>query len=144
MHAILLIISCLSMNVFTDITDFGDLKQISQTVQEFSASADIQSPTRMDAILHNDFRVVANQLFGSSEVSLIDKKSYLDLLKAGKVGGDTRQVIIHSITMEGNNAFVSASFTGNTLIFNTFIQLVKSDTGQWTIIGDMPTIKKVE
>ena len=142
MSTLLLMLSCFSLSAFVSPASTGDLEQIENAVQEFVASADTRDVARMDKILHQDFRVVANRLFGAEEVSLMDKSAYLNLLKEGKIGGDSRAITIKSISIEGHNAVVQATLNGSALSFMTFIQLVKEVSGNWKVIGDMPHIVK--
>ena len=142
MSTLLLMLSCFSLSALVNPAPTGDLAQIENAVQEFVTSADTRDVTRMDKILHKDFRVVANRLFGAEEVSLMDKNAYLNLLKEGKIGGDSRVIIIKSISIEGHNAVVQATLNGSALSFMTFIQLVKEVSGNWKVIGDMPHIVK--
>ena len=139
MSTFLLIVSMLS---FTTNNDGDDLQLISELVHQYVAAADNQNVKKMDAALHAEFRVVANQLLGSDELSLIDKPSYLELLKAGQIGGDERNVRIRSISQEGKNAVVHVTLTGKQLIFHSFIQMAKGKNGDWKVITDMPQIEK--
>jgi len=118
-----------------------DIADITAAVHEFAKSADDRNIKNMDAILHEDYRAIANQLFGGNEVQLTDKDSYLDLLKKEIIGGDKREVIILSVDLEGQNAVVKAKFTGKELIFTTFIQLVKNNKDKWKVISDLPVIQ---
>jgi len=113
-----------------------------KAVEQFAKSADQRDVKQMDAIMHSNFRAIVNRLFGSEEVSIMDKALYLDLMKQGKIGGDERNVTIESIHFEGKNALVKATFEGKELMFYTFIQLVQETTGDWKVISDMPNIEK--
>lgn len=119
-----------------------DILAVSELVHDFSKSADQRDGKRMQSILHKDFRAIVNQAMGSKEVQLIDKASYLDLMKKEVIGGDTREVTILSIDMEDKNAVVKARFAGKELVFTTFIQAVKTDGGSWKLMSDMPVIQK--
>jgi len=120
-----------------------DLLEVSNAVHQFAKNADNHNVSGMQEILHEDFRAIVNQAFGSKEVQIMDKTSYIDLLKAKKIGGDQREVIILSIDLEDKNAIVKAKFAGTKLTFMTFIQLVKDVNGHWSVMSDMPKIDKV-
>jgi len=126
---------------FTD-DEVKDLEKVAKAVNQFSSSVDARDVKSTDQVLHANFRAVVNRLFGSEEVSIMDKSLYLKMLSDGKIGGDQRKVTIHTINLEGNNAVVKASFEGAELRFFTFMQLVKDTKGNWTIISDMPRIEK--
>ncbi|MEM6696989.1 MAG: nuclear transport factor 2 family protein [Bacteroidota bacterium] len=120
----------------------ADMNAVIEAVEQFVESADQRNVEQMDVIMHSNFRAIVNRLFGSEEVSIMDKALYLDLLKQGKIGGDDRTITIESIHFEGNNALVKASFEGKELVFHTFMQLVRETSGDWKIISDMPNIEK--
>ncbi|MEM8528624.1 MAG: nuclear transport factor 2 family protein [Bacteroidota bacterium] len=113
-----------------------------EAVQTFAASADQRNIEQMDVIMHSNFRAIVNRLFGSEEVSIMDKALYLDLLAQGKIGGDEREVTIVSIHFEGHNALVKATLEGKKLRFTTFMQLVQASSGAWKVISDMPNIEE--
>lgn len=119
----------------------SDTEAIVKTVEQFVKNADKRDIKGVDAVLHSNFRAIVNRLFGSEEVSIMDKALYLDLLKQGKIGGDERKIMIESIHFEGNNAFVKATLDGKKSVFHTFIQLVEEVSGEWKIISDMPNIE---
>lgn len=121
-----------------------DIMVVSDLVYAFAQSADARDVDRIDTILHKEFRAIVNQAFNSTELQVIDKGTYLDLMRKEVLGGDERTVTILSIDMEDNNAIIKAKFTGKALIFTTFIQAVKDATGTWHIISDMPVIQKIE
>ncbi|MEM1320089.1 MAG: nuclear transport factor 2 family protein [Bacteroidota bacterium] len=142
MKSILFALSILMTGAAGSTITGSDMEAISKAVTAFATHADNQDVPKMATVLHKDFRAVVNRLFGSEEVALMDKSLYLDLLKQGKIGGAKRTVRIHSIDIEENNAIVRATFQGEQMTFNTFIQLVKDVQGHWTIIGDMPRIEQ--
>ncbi|WMX14268.1 nuclear transport factor 2 family protein [Aureispira sp. CCB-E] len=119
-------------------------KGIVDVVEMFAKSADQQNVTKMKKVLHKDFRALVNRMFGSKDLSVTDKETYLSLLEAKKIGGDDRAVRINSISIQGANAYVHATFVGKKLIFNTYLLLVEQEDGTWQIVNDMPVIEKVE
>ena len=121
----------------------ANLAAIQTAVTNFMDYGDQQDAAALEAILHPEFRTVANRLFGAEEVSLMSKDLYLQLIRDKKIGGDERQLYILDLAVVGNNATVKAVFQGATLQFTTFLTLVKSTEGDWTIIGDFPHIEKV-
>lgn len=133
----------LAFFAFGSVLGGNDSDKIQAAVKEFVKSADKQDVSSMDKIMHKEFRTVANQLFGAPEVSVINKSTYLAMMKEGKLGGDSRKVKIEEVEVIGNNAVVKATFTGKKLIFQTFVQLVKGSDGAWKVISDMPAIQKV-
>lgn len=121
-----------------------EVLQVSEAVHAFAKNADEQDVNAMDKLLHEQFRAIVNQAMGSKEVQIIDKGSYLNLLKAKKLGGDTRSVTILSIDLEAQNALVKARFSGKKRTFITFIQLVANAEREWKIVSDLPVIQKLD
>ena len=121
-----------------------DILEVTDLVHAFSKSADERDVDKMQTILHDDFRAIVNQAFGSKEIQYMDKASYLNLLKNEVIGGDDRTVIVLSIDMEEKNAVVKARFAGSELVFTTFIQIVKNSDEEWKVISDLPIIQKVK
>lgn len=136
-----------TFSLFTFVTCFAqngnDEKAISVAVHHFAANADQQDVKKMAAVLDDNFRAVVNRLFGSKEVSIMDKSLYLQLLKDKKIGGSKRDVTILTMNVTNNNASVKAQLTGKDLLFTTYLLLVKNEEGEWKIVNDMPFIEKV-
>ena len=119
----------------------NDEKEIRSCINNFSKAADDRDVDALEASIHKDFRVVANQLMGSKEISTMDRASYVGMLKEGKIGGDSREVEVLSIDVHGNNAMAKVSLTGKELTFTTYLLLVKNAEGEWKIAQDVPEIK---
>ena len=133
--------SIISVNIQAQ--ESNDLVAIEQAVRDFSAASDQRSPEKLEMILHPEFRAVVNRLFGSEEVSLMDKATYLQLIKDGKIGGDQRTVHILQLEVVENNATVRAILAGKAMHFTTFLSLVKNADGKWQVISDFPHIQQV-
>lgn len=118
-----------------------DEQQIREVITNFAAYGDQQNVTAMDAILDPGYRAVLNRLFGSKEVNFLDKAAYLQMLRDKKLGGDQRQVTIHSVDITNNNAVVKAEFAGQKMTLITFMLLTKTEAGDWKIVVDMPMMK---
>ena len=117
-------------------------QKVQEAVTTFCKSADQRNITNMDNIMDENFMVIGNGLFGSKEVSITNKETYLQLLKDQKIGGDSRKVTFIATDINDNNAVVKAEFDGSEYIFTTYIQLAKNEQGLWKIVSDMPQIKK--
>jgi hypothetical protein len=120
-----------------------DLTKISEAVNTFAMAADQQNADRLDKILHPQYRAVVHRLFGGTDVSLMDKALYLQLIRDKKIGGDKRTVHLIDVDVVNNIATVKALFQGKELKFTTFVSLLKLPDGTWQIVGDMPNIEKV-
>jgi Putative lumazine-binding len=134
----LIMLTCISCQA----QDIKEVAKIEAVVRQFSVAGDRQDAGQLNQLLHQQFRAVVNRLFGAPELSLMDKALYLQLMKDKKIGGDTREVVILQTDIESNIATVKAVFQGKALRFTTFISLVKLESGEWQIVGDMPDISK--
>ena len=117
-------------------------QQCTETVKAFAKAADDRNHKALDKLLHPKFRSVTNRLFGSMDLSQMNKTAYIDLIKQGKIGGDKRVVEILSLDITAYNACVKARFTGEQLVFTTYILLVKNAEEQWQVVDDMPVVEK--
>lgn len=118
----------------------NEAKAIGETILQFAQAADAQNADKLDELLDSNYRIVMNQLFGSTEVIVMDKSMYLAKINAKEFGGDKRQVKMGKMDVNGNTANVKVTFTGAKMSFASFIQLVKTREGTWKIVNEMPVI----
>ncbi len=121
----------------------SDLDKIQAAVVSFAQAADQQDAARLDLLLHPQYRAVVHRVFGGKELSLMDKATYLQLIRDKKIGGDTRKVTLLQTDVVNNIAQVRAVFEGKELRFTTYVSLVKLESGEWQVVGDMPDIVKM-
>ena len=112
-------------------------EQITEAVQHYVTAGDQRNVESLDSILHPQFRVVANQLLGNSEVSIITKDQYFQLILAGKLGGDNRTVEITSVQIIHNNAAVTVKLKGRALSFESLYHLIRINN-TWQMVEDLP------
>jgi ketosteroid isomerase-like protein len=127
----------------------GALSQgLSQTEQEdieaairiFAKAADKRDVKVLDKILHAEFRLAMNQLFGSQDLTTMNKATYLKMVEEGKLGGEDRKLEILEVKVFQKNASCIVRFTGSKMSFQTFLQLVKGADGNWTVVNDLPAL----
>lgn len=133
----------MSIRLESQAQNTSDIAIIADAVRTFSNSGDQQDATKLDAILHPQFRAVVHRLFGAPDISLMGKALYLQLIRDKKIGGDSREVHILDMEITNNIATVKAILQGKALRFTTYISLVKLENGTWQIIGDLPHIEKL-
>ncbi|GAB4415539.1 MAG: hypothetical protein OHK0039_24200 [Bacteroidia bacterium] len=121
-----------------------DLAAVEAAVRAFAHMGDVQDADGLDRLLHPQFRAVVNRLFGSDEVSIMDKNLYLQLIRDEKIGGDQRQVHLVSVDVVNNQATVHAVLEGKALRFVTFVSLIKTADGRWQVVGDLPDIAQMQ
>jgi hypothetical protein len=113
---------------------------ITETITKFVNAADHQNEKELEILLDSNFRLSLNQMFGNTGLVFIDKQTYLNKIKAKEFGGDKRQIKLEQIIIMNNNASVKATFSGTKMTIITLLQLVKTNTGEWKILNDLPAI----
>ncbi len=116
--------------------------QVKATLEEFVKAGDSRNVEQLKQVLHSHFRVVANQVMGSTTVNIMTKDQYLALIEEGKLGGDVRTLEILSLEIVNKNAAAHVRLKGKTVTFDTFYHLVLSDEGNWQLIQDLPFVSK--
>jgi len=120
----------------------GARAEITKVIVLFVKAGDSRNTTQLDRVLHDHFRVVANQLMGSPAVNVITKDQYLALISEGKLGGDTRTLDIQSLEIIGRNASAKVRIVGKALTFESFYHLIQTSEGQWQLLQDLPFATK--
>jgi Putative lumazine-binding len=119
-----------------------DKASIEQVVNQFAKAGDQRDVTQLKTLLHDEFRLAMNRLFGSETVTLLTKEAYIKMMEDGKLGGDDRTVQILSVDITQNNAAVKVALKGKALTFQSYYHLVKNGAGQWQLINDLPFASK--
>ena len=86
--------------------------QIKDRVKLFAQAIENRDVNQLDELLHNDFRVIANQYPTADQLSLIPKQVYLSLMKSGKIGGAKYNVQFDQVSVEGHSATAIVKFQG--------------------------------
>lgn len=116
-------------------------KLITETITQFAKAGDTYDVQTLDKLLDNNYRVVMNRLFGSADVNIMDKTTYLSNISSKTFGGDTRTIDFQSIEITGNTAFVKVKLKGNKMTVISSMLLVEDQSGSWKIVSDMPVIQ---
>jgi Putative lumazine-binding len=138
LSTILLLVLSTNLTIMAQSTK--DEKSIAETITKFVNAADQQNDQKLEAVLDSNFRLSLNQMFGGKGLMFIDKQTYLNKIKAKEFGGDKRQVKLEQVVVVNNNASVKATFTGSKMTIVTLLQLVRTNTGEWKILSDLPTV----
>ncbi|MEZ4847259.1 MAG: hypothetical protein R3B93_01225 [Bacteroidia bacterium] len=59
--------------------------QVKQTITDFTQAAEKRDVQALEAVLHPEFRVVLNRFRGAENTTIMDRKTYLDMIKGGKI-----------------------------------------------------------
>lgn len=116
---------------------------VKEAITQFVQAADHQDADQVASILHDDFRVVMNQLFGSNEVNFMNKIVYVQLIRDKKMGGDKRTIDFVSVDVVNQNASVKVLLKGKTMVFESLLHLIKTADGKWKLINDLPFATKI-
>ena len=130
----------MTMNVAKAQTEKEEVKNV---ITQFVQAADIQDADQVATLLHEDFRVVMNQLFGSTDVSFMNKSVYVQLIRDRKMGGDKRTIDFVSVDVVNHNASVKVLLKGKTMVFESLLHLIKTADGKWQLINDLPFATKI-
>lgn len=118
-------------------------EEVKKAITQFVHAADVQDADQVATLLHEDFRVVMNQLFGSSDVSFMNKSVYVQLIRNKKMGGDKRTIDFVSVDVVNQNASVKVLLKGKTMVFESLLHLIKTADGKWQLINDLPFATKI-
>ncbi|NOS55262.1 MAG: DUF4440 domain-containing protein [Cyclobacteriaceae bacterium] len=138
------LVTILTLTMMPSLTTLAqtDKALIEQVTKQFAKAGDLRDVAQLKNLLHDDFRLAMNRLFGSETVTLLTKSAYLKMIEDGKLGGDSRSVQILSIDITENNAAVKVAMKGKALTFQSYYHMVKNAAGQWKLINDLPFASK--
>ncbi len=136
-----ILISLLSMIGISQIQgQTADVKAIKKVIVDFAKAGDQNNTDKLDECLDDNYRVVMNQLFGSTEVAVVPKAVYMQKIKSKEWGGDSRTTTFESVTVNGKTAMVKVTFKGAKATFISLMTLVKDVKGNWKLVSDIPVI----
>lgn len=121
----------------------SEKEMVKNIITQFVEAADRQDADKVASVLHEDFRVVMNQLFGSTEISFMNKAVYVQLIRDKKMGGGKRTIDFVSVDVVNQNASVKVLLKGKTMVFESLLHLIKTTDGKWQLINDLPFATKI-
>lgn len=114
--------------------------EIKNVVKAFANAGEERNVAAYDAILHQNFRVIANQYPTPDKTSIIPLEGYVGLIEKGVIGGTKFDILFKQINIADHSATVLAHFKtaegGGQLVT---LLLVKNQDGKWQLIADMAT-----
>ncbi len=117
----------------------SDRELIEDAIKRFMRGGDESDPDALQAVLHDQFRVVVNQgVLGGDALRTVDKTTYLSMISAKKWGGVPRTVNIVSISIAGTIAAAEVQTSSVRSDMTSFLHFVKEKDGQWLVVGDTP------
>lgn len=142
-HLIIILISSLAWVQVSKSQPIMEKENVENVVKQFVQGADQRMVEQVGSVLDDNFRAVVNRAFGNDQLMLIPKPVYLDMMRQGKVGGDSRTIEFLLTDITRNNALVKARLTGKATVFTTYISLVRNKENQWLIVSDQPHVEQV-
>ena len=116
----------------------SEVAAVEKAVQNFISAGDNSDADKLAESLDANYRIIMNQLFGSTEISIVDRDLYLEKIASKEWGGDKRQINFESIVINGNTASVKVLLTGEKMKVSSLLSLAKDSAGNWKIMSDMP------
>lgn len=117
-----------------------DMEAIQSTITAFAKAADQNDAKTLAQYLDPNYRIVMNQLFGSSEVNIMPRAVYLDKIAKKEFGGDDRSLKFENISINGASASAIVLLKGKKMTFRSIFTLVKNAEGKWKLVSDVPVI----
>jgi len=116
------------------------MQNIRSAITEFAKAGDENNSEKLSHYLDDNFRIVMNRLFGSTEVSVMPKSVYLEKIKSKEYGGDDRVVTIKQIVINATTATAKVIFEGTKMTFSSIIVLVQDLEGNWKLTSETPIV----
>ncbi len=101
-----------------------------------------QDVANLSRLLHSDFRVVANGFPTPSDLSLIDRATYLQLMSNKRIGGEPYVVQIDQLSLHETTGIVQATLQGPKSVMKVFLSFLQNSSGTWQIIANVPEISR--
>lgn len=114
----------------------SDRDEIMDVIYQYMDATEHNKVAVIDEIFHDDFRVMAHTVDG---LRVLDKSTYLNLLREKKIGGNARSLDIKSIEMQSNTASAQIDLVGDKTVFHDRLQLIQSEGG-WKIVHNLTEV----
>ncbi len=115
-------------------------KALEAATMQFIEGADKSDVAALDAVIHAQYRVVMNRLFGDA-VTTMDKPTYLQLIADKKIGGTPRLIKIIAVSVMENIAAVELMTSSPKAEIHSFLHFIKEPDGKWRLVSDLPFMK---
>ncbi len=138
-NTVVLLLSLLSTLTLAQTPDAK--KKVESAIANFAKAADDQNTKALNYVLDKNFRLIMNQMFGSTETVVMSREAYLDKIEKKEFGGEKRELKIEAILINGKNASAKVLFKGSKMTFVSLLQLAQDTEGNWKLVNDMPTLQ---
>lgn len=137
----LVAIVCLLFPVMACNAQKSEMENIEKVITKFAKAGDENNADELANYLDDNYRIVMNRLFGSTEVSVMPKSVYLEKIASKEYGGDKRVLTIENMVINGTTASAKVTFKGTKMIFISLLVLIQDSDGDWKLICDTPIVK---
>lgn len=114
--------------------------QIRSIITHLESAAFTRDIQKVEHYLHDDYRVVANRFRGASTATILNKATYLQMMKDGKIGGTSYKVNIHDIKIADHTAAVDVLYNSPNSNMHKYLILLLDENDQWKVVSDIPVI----
>lgn len=118
----------------------NEIEEVKKVIVQFALAGDYQDVAIMEEVLDPNFRVVMNRLFGADGVAVMDREAYVNKIRNKEFGGESREVTVSNVIINGYTASALVTFKGSKLTFVSTLSLVLNSNGKWKLIGDLPHV----
>jgi hypothetical protein len=105
-------------------------------IKKYALAADSQDAKILEEVFHENFQVVAHTKDG---VRALDKKSYLNLIREGKIGGSARILEVLESGHDSNIGTAKIVLRGEKTIFHDHLTLL-NENGRWSIVANVTRV----
>jgi hypothetical protein len=113
-------------------------EKVAKAVNDFIQGGDNQNITILDQVLHPQFRSMVNRFAGKSELTVIPKERYLQLISEHKIGGAARTIAELEVEIAGPVALAKVQMQSEKVQFISFYELVENEDNAWQLVSDLP------
>jgi|GEM_PF-2661871 len=123
--------------------EIEQVEAVESCIHTFAKAADQQDLEGLQAILHSEYRTVLNKAFGSDEVTVLNKETYISMAKGGKIGGKPRDIKIISLDIQSEVARATVVLESKETRFTSFFSMIRDPKGNWLMVEDLPQIESL-
>ncbi len=116
-----------------DKTQTSEEIQMKKTIESYVQGADEQVVELVENAFHDNFQVFAHS---KGSIRVLDKNTYLELLKAKKIGGSKRQIEYLDLNVDDPVGTARVNLVGDEVTFHDHLSLIKEE-GSWKIVSNI-------
>ena len=115
-----------------------DDPEIAPVIEDFATAAAARDTAALGSLLHEDFRVIANDFPAPGKLTTLNRAAYLGAMAAGKLGGEPHEAVTAKfVDVQANTAVaVYDLVTAATVMHVAFVLVRGGGEGPWRIVSD--------